>query len=170
MRLFNWQKKKQPEVTIPQPAPEPSPEQTLFTETVMDIIGKAIKPYGFVLRHAEVKTFSANIVYGKGQQYIRLHSTTFPTNYPYYFGLLLGVYDSNPPQEADWNSVPLWAIADIINPDSGCKSYDFPDEEQMEADITVACNQLLQYGDNFLQGDTTIFSQALKEYAKQQGW
>lgn len=140
----------------------PSAEQLLFANAVLDIISPTLEPYGFVPNRTEVKTYSTTIVYKKGSQYIKVNSTSFPTDYPYYFNIILGEGDSEDFYEFDWNSIALWALAHTIDPQAALASYDFPYGQQVVAGVQQAQSDLLTYGSSFLNGDLTLFYKARK--------
>jgi hypothetical protein len=141
---------------------EPSPEQALFADTVLEIISPTVENFGFVRYKTEVKTYSTNIIYRKGRQYIEINSSNYPTDYPYYYNIVLGEGDSDDFFEYDWNSIAIWAMARITHPTVNISSYDFPYGDSFKESIEMANSDLLKYADTFLNGDLTIFHQARK--------
>jgi len=139
---------------------KPSPEQILFADTVLEFIGPTVESHDFLRQVTEVKTYSANIVYRKGKQYIKISSTNYPTDYPYYYNIILGEGDSENFFEYDWNSIALWALARVIAPETTISSYDFPFNEQVKPSIQQANVDLIKFGDTFLKGEMAFFYRA----------
>ena len=62
---------------------KPSAEQSLFAEAVLQIIEPTAISFGFVRYKAFVKAYSTEMVWRKGAMYLKVESTTYPTDYPY---------------------------------------------------------------------------------------
>jgi hypothetical protein len=141
---------------------KPSPEQISFANTVLQIISPNVENFDFVRYRTEISTYSTTIVYRKGKQYIKIYSTTYPTDYPYYYNIVLGEGDSEDVFEYDWNSIAVWAMARIIDPTASVVSYSFPYEDKVRPSVLIANADLINYGNTFLKGDLSIFYEARK--------
>ncbi len=146
----------------------PSPEQTSFAESVLSIVEQTIVKSGFKRDKAEIKTYSTTIVFRKSKRYVKISSTSYPTDYPYCFFIVLGEGDSNNFFEYDWNGVSIPALAKIIDPLKNIKDYNFPIgdpafDKTIKFGVENANRDLLKYGASFLEGDLSIFYQARKE-------
>ena len=149
-------------------ADNPSPERAAFAENVLLIIIPSVEKFGFKRTKAEIKTYSTTIVFRKEKQYIKISSTSYPTDYPYYYNIILGEGDSDDFVEYDWNSVSLFELAKVINPLTNVNSYNFPVGDPKFADtinlsIAKTNKDLLRYGSSFLNGDLSVFYHARKK-------
>ena len=144
---------------------KPSIEQEKFTEVILKIISPEVERFDFKLHKKEVKTYSTTIVWKKKNQYVKVNSTSYPPDGLYY-NIILGEGDSDDFFEYDWNSVAIWALAQIISPKSKVISYDFPFDDGIEPSVKNANKDLLLYGETFLKGDLTVFYEARKKINK----
>jgi len=147
---------------------EPSAEQTVFADIALSIIGPTVESFGFKRFTTEVKTYSTTIVFRKGKRYIKISSTSYPTDYPYFYDLILGEGNSDDFFEYDWNSVSITSLAEIIDPLKKIHSYNFPVgdpafDKRIKLSVENANLDLVKYGSGFLEGDLSIFYQARKE-------
>lgn len=154
MGIFNFFRKNKK-----RSAEDPSVEQLLFANTVLEIIGPTVERFGFSLHSTTVTYTSTTIIYRNEKKYIKVNSTTFPTDYPYYYTIVFGEGSSDDFFEYDWNSVALWAIGRLIDPTAGIGSYDFPYGDQVRPNVESANADLLRYGISFLEGDLSYFYQ-----------
>ncbi len=135
----------------------PSPEQILFTNTILEIISPAVEQFGFMRHLTEIKRYSSRIIFRKENLYILIKSSTYPTDYPYHYNIILGEGSSDDPFEQDWDSTALWSLKSMINPLVKAKEYEFPSGDHVKFSIMNARKELLQYGISFLNGDLTLF-------------
>jgi hypothetical protein len=163
MGLFDFFKRKPKSEHPKMDAEKPSAEQTAFAEQVLETISPTVEHFGFKLYCKEVKTYSTTIVWRKDKQYIKVNSTDYPTDYPYYYNIILGEGNSDDFFEYDWNSVAVWALARVIEPTADINSYDFPLGDKVKYSLSAANNHLLKYGQTFLSGDLTVFYEARKQ-------
>ena len=138
---------------------KPSPEQKLFAKSVIKIISPPLERFQFKLHKKTVKKYSTIVVWRKEDQYIKVAGTTYPPDGLYY-NVILGEGDSDNFFEYDWNSVAIWALAEIIAPKAKVFSYDFPFGDNVASSLKAANDDLLLYGETFLKGDLTIFYKA----------
>lgn len=141
---------------------KPSSEQGTFAELVLEIISPTVEHFGFKLFSKEVKTYSTTIVWRKDNQYIKVNSTNYPTDYPCYYNIVLGEGSSDDFFEYDWNSVAVWALAKVIEPTADINSYEFPLGDKVKYSLNASNKHLLKYGQTFLLGDLTVFYEARK--------
>ena len=137
-------------------------EQMEFAQEVLKVISSTVEKFNFILYSTQIKKYSTKIIWKKNNQYVEVTSTNYPTDYPYYYNIVLGEGDSDNFFESDWNSVAIWALARVIDPTADINSYDFPFGEKVTESINEANEHLLKYGQSFLSSDLTIFIQARK--------
>ena len=142
-----------------------SPEQERFAEFVIKIISPTVEQFEFELHKNEVENYSTTIVWRRGSQYVKIESTTYPPDGLYY-NIVLGEGDSDDFFEYDWNSVAIWALAQITAPKAKVVSYDFPFGDNVKNSVKNANKDLLLYGETFLKGDLTVFYEARKKINK----
>ncbi|HTI61021.1 hypothetical protein [Mucilaginibacter sp.] len=145
-----------------------SSEQVAFAESVLLIISPTIEKFGFKRVEKTIKEYSTTITFRKRDQYIKVENSSYPTDYPYYYFIVLGEGSSDDFFEYDWNSVSLAALANIVDPTSDEISYWFPlgdskFAETIKESIEKANQDILKYGATFLDGDLSMFYQARKK-------
>ena len=138
----------------------------MFANTVLEIISPSVEKFGFRKHKSEVKKYSSNIVWRKGNLYIKVESTNFPTDYPFFYNLVFGEGDSDNFFEYDWNSIALWRIKRKIDSSDIAKEYEFPFGEKVGFSISNANIELIKYVDAFLSGDMTLFYEIRSEQNK----
>lgn len=154
MRLFNFFKSRGKSKS--------SYNEFAFAQVVLDIVGPTVEKHGFILHSKEIKQHSSTIIWRKNKQYVEVGSTTYPTDYPFYYNILLGEGDSENVLEYDWNSVAICALARITNPESNIGPYNFPFEDEIKKSVENANNHLITFGQTFLEGDLETFYKARK--------
>jgi hypothetical protein len=160
MSLFDFFRRKKKE---PQDESEnPSLEHQAFCDTAVNIFTPLLIQKGFSLTKKEVKKYFTGLTYRKGTQYIKINGSTYPTDYPYSYNIVLGDGDSENFFEYDWNSIALWRLKSKIDPTVKAKEYSFPFENQISYSLTHAKDELIKYGDTFLNGDLTLFVEIRK--------
>src|SRR5688500_17913670 len=107
MGIFDFFKRKK---KIEPAAGKPSPEQILFSGTVLDIMSPTFEKFGFSRHRVEVEEYFTTIIFRNGKRYIKISGTTYPTDYPYSYNVILGEGDSEEFYEWDWNSIALWQL------------------------------------------------------------
>jgi len=129
----------------PKPATgKPSPEQVVFSDTVLDIIGPSVEKFGFLRHRVEVEEYFTRIIFRNGKLYIRISGTTFPTDYPYHYNIILGEGDSEDFYESDWNSIALWQLKNKIDSDADSIEFEFPYDDNVKISVSNANKELLQ--------------------------
>ena len=144
-------------------AEKPSPEQKLFTEKAAEIIIPTFEQFGFKKHRIEIGKYSSIILYRKENQYLKISSTTYPTDYPYCYNIIFGDGDSEDVFEYDWNSVALWQFKREIEHNSTASEYKFPTKNRVELSLRNANSELQKYGLTFLNGEMELFYKIRKE-------
>jgi len=161
MSLFNFFSRKKKDKQ--EPDETPSPEQQQFADIAISLFTPFLSDNGFKMIKTEIKQYSTAISFRKGTQYIRLSSSTYPTDYPYSYNVILGDGDSENFFEYDWNSIALWRLKQKIEPTTKAKEYSFPYGDKIIYSLTHAKEDLIKYGDTFIKGDLTLFIETRKE-------
>jgi hypothetical protein len=144
----------------------PSPAHIAFAKSAREIIGNTIKQFGFKFYRKEIISWHTSIIYRKNKQYIEIAANTHPIDAPSYYNIVLGEGDSDDFMEWDWNSVALWRIKEAVEPSAKISEYSFPRDEKIVYSLTHAKEELLKYGNTFLEGDLTLFHKIRKEQNK----
>src|SRR5688572_3033733 len=166
MGLLDFFKRNKKSKTETVKTRKPSPEQTLFADNVLEIISPTVEQFGFVRHRTEIETHFTTIIFRKDKQYIKVSSSTYPTDYPYSYNIVLGDGDSEDFTEWDWNSTALWRLKKKIDPAVKAKEYEFPLGDKVKFSISNANKELLKYADPFLRGDLTLFYETRSEQNK----
>jgi hypothetical protein len=141
-----------------------SKEQNQFAQIVMEIIAPTIEKYGFELYETEIKEYSTNITWKKEKQFVKVSSTTYPTDHPYFYNLIFGVVNNIEDFfETDWNSIALWKFKNELNPKNIKFEYRFPIENQVLPSIKNAKTELEKYAESFLNGNLDLYYKLLAE-------
>lgn len=143
----------------------PSPHR-LFSKVVLQIISPTVEQYGFVRHKKKAEKFFTEIIFRKNSQYIKISASTYPTDYPYFYNIILGDGDSDGFPEYDWNSIALWRLKRKLNPAVKAEQYAFPSAEEMQVSLTKANQELLKYANDFMTGDMTLFYETRSERNK----
>jgi len=141
----------------------PSPEHTLFADTVLDIISPTVEKFGFIRHRTEIEKHFTTIIFRNDKQYIKISGSTYPTDYPYSYNIILGEGDSEDFFEWDWNSIALWRLKNIIDPKTKAKEFDFPHGDKVKFSISNANKELIKYAETFLNGDMNLFYETRTE-------
>ena len=163
MGLLDFFKRNKKSKTETVKTSKPLPEQTLFADTVFEVISPTVEQFGFARHTTEIETNFTTIIFRKDKQYIKISGSTYPTDYPYSYNLILGEGDSEDFLEWDWNSVALWRLKAKIDPTAKAKEYEFPFGDRVKFSISNANKELLKYADTFLNGDLTLFYETRSE-------
>lgn len=143
---------------------KPSEEQTFFADTVLKVFNPTLENFGYKRHKTEVKTYSSCLVWRKEEKYIKIESTSYPTDY--FYNVVLGEGDSDDFFEYDWNSIALWRLKKTLYPERKAQEYEFPLDEKVESSILKANNDLLKYGHSFLNDKLEYFYEARTEQNK----
>jgi len=166
MGIFDFFKRKKKLKSETVKTIKPSPEQTLFAENVLEIIGPTVETFGFISHRIEIENYFTTIIYRKDKQYIKIIATTYPTDYPYHYNIVLGEGDSEDFYEWDWNSTALWRLKTKIEPNANAMEYEFPYDDKVKFSVLNANEELLKYAGTFLHGDMTLFYETRSEQNK----
>ena len=145
---------------------KPSPEQTLFADNVLEIISPTVETFGFVRHRTKIEKHFTTIIFRKDKQYIKISGSTYPTDYPYSYNVILGEGESEDFSEWDWNSIALWRLKTKIAPKAKAKEYEFPHGDKVKFSVSNANKELLKYADTFLHGNMTLFYETRSEQNK----
>ncbi len=145
---------------------EPSPEQILFADTVLEIITATVHKFGFFRHRTEIEKHFTTIIFRKDKQYIKISGSTYPTDYPYSYNIILGEGDSEAFYEWDWNSIALWRLKTKIYAKAKAREFEFPYGDKVKFSIANAEKELLKYADTFLRGDLTLFYETRSDQNK----
>tara|TARA_R110001592_G_scaffold349971_1_gene645674 strand:- start:67 stop:663 length:597 start_codon:yes stop_codon:yes gene_type:complete len=145
---------------------KPSPEQILFAETALTLISPTVEKFGFKRHRTEIEKYSTTIIYRKDEQYIKISGSTYPTDYPYSYNVILGEGDSEDFYEYDWNSIALWRLKSSIDTKVKASEFEFPLASAVKFSLENANSELLKYGQTFLNGDLNLFREVRKEQNK----
>jgi hypothetical protein len=143
-----------------------STEQLLFAENVLEILSHKIESFGFERTKTKIEKHFTQIIFKKENQYLKISGSTYPTDYPYSYNIILGEGDSENFPETDWNSISLWRLKKQIEPNSMAKEYEFPFNEKVKFSLENAKEELMKFGITFLNGDLDKFYEARKEQNK----
>lgn len=143
-----------------------SPEHKEFSKSVIEMFSPLLKDFGFVLESSKVKEYSSTIVFRNGQQYIKIQGSTYPTDYPYSYNVILGNGGSEKLEDFDFNSIALWRLKNKITQDFDSKEFEFPKREEINYSLKKAREDLEKYGIQFLNGNLSLFEEVLKEQNK----
>ncbi len=110
---------------------KPSPEHILFADTVLEIIAPTVEKFGFVRHRTEIEKHITTIIFRKENQYIKISGSTYPTDYPYSYNIILGEGDSEDFYEWDWNSIALWRLKAKIDATVKAKEFEFPFDDKV---------------------------------------
>jgi hypothetical protein len=143
-----------------------SSEQLLFAENALEILSPEIESFGFERTKTKIEKNFTQIIFRKENQYLKISGSTYPTDYPYSYNIILGEGESESFPETDWNSISLWRLKKQIEPNSVAKEYDFPFNEKVKFSLENAKEELVKFGITFLNGDLDNFFEARKELNK----
>lgn len=160
MGLFNFFRRKKVEAKTTEP---PSQEHLEFAKRARGILGEALEQFGFELHHEEVKKDFTILTYRHAKRYIKVSATTHWHDHPSHYNIIMGTGDSEDAFEYRWNSIALWRLKTELAPTTEAASYPFPFDEKIETSLLHAKEDLLQYGDSFLNNDLTLFHKIRKE-------
>jgi len=163
LEFFKRNKKSKTELVKTE---KPSSEQILFAENVLEIISPTIKKFGFTRHRTEIEKYLTTIIYRKEKQYIKISGSTYPTDYPYCYNIILGEGDSEDFYEWDWNSIALWRMKNKIDPKIKASEFEFPYGNSVKFSLENANMELQKYGLTFLNGDLKLFLEIRKEQNK----
>ncbi len=128
----------------------PSPEQTLFAETVLEIFTPTFAKYGFIVHSTTIRQYSSTVIFEKDQQSVKVSSSTHPLDYPDSYDIRLG------------DSGFIWIyLSELQSEADGFKycEYSFPYKGEFRISISNANEALVKYTEPFLLGDPKFLSE-----------
>jgi len=153
---------------------EQIPTQKQFASTALQVFKPIFEKYGFKKYRKRVKSNFSFIIFKKDTQYINIHASTYPRDYPFYYEIYLGdgecyEYESSEPHtyfEALYNSINLMILKAQSENIANVYSYKYPFLEQVTISLENAKKDLIKYAANFLKGDLHEFLKQRKELNK----
>jgi len=136
---------------------KPSLNHIAFTDKALDIFSSEMEKFGFLRHWTEIEPNSTTIVFRKDKQYIKIDGSTEPRDLNDCYNIILGEGDSEDFWEWDWNSIALWRLKQAIDPKAKAQEYSFPFGDKISYSLINAKNELLKYGQTFLNGDLALF-------------
>ncbi|HPN68170.1 MAG TPA: hypothetical protein PLZ32_01585 [Saprospiraceae bacterium] len=166
MGLLDFFKRNKKSNTETVKTKKPSPEHILFADTILEVISPTVEQFGFTRHRTKIENHFTTIIFRKNKQYIKVNGSTYPTDYPYFYNIILG--EGNDEEFLEWNlnSIALWRLKNKIDTTAKPKEYEFPFGDKVKFSVTNANNELLKYADTFLQGDLTLFYETRSEQNK----
>ena len=146
---------------------KPSPSQTLFANTVLEVFSPTVREFGFVRQRTEVGENMTAVVFQRAGQYIKIIGSTYPRDYPYYFNILFGKCDSD--DFSDREAIALWRFKLKIDPDAKVADYEFPFGENVKSSVCTVNGEFLKYAESFLHGELSLFNELVSEQNMQMG-
>jgi hypothetical protein len=143
-----------------------SQEHLNFVNYALEIFSTPLEEYGFIRQKTEIEQYFSSITFKKLTSYIKIQSTTHPRDMNDCYNIILGDGDSEDFYELDWNSVSLWKIKKFLEPNVNAHEYSFPHGEKAEYSLKNGLNELLKYGQTFINGDLNTFVEVRKNYNK----
>lgn len=163
MNILKFFKQNRNAKNVTVEAERASAEHILFAEKTLEVLSSNIESFGFERTKTKIKKYVTEIIYKKDNRYIKISGSTYPTDYPYCYNIIFGEGDSENFPENDWNSIALWKLKKLIEPDSKAKEYEFPFNEKVQFSIENANIELLRFGITFLNGEMEKFYEVRKE-------
>ena len=130
----------------------------LFVEDAKKIFDSLFSRHGFASNEAITKEYSAEIIYRKNNQYIKINANFHPRDYPPYFNVILGEGSTEWP-ESDWNSAALWRMKERLFPGIKSGEYQLKNLESFLRALLISKSDLEKYAEGFLMGDLTLFKE-----------
>jgi hypothetical protein len=168
MNYLNFFKKNKPNLKEVITLDKPRPEQIKFANTVLEIFNPTLESYGFIRTEIKVTEYSTKIIFRKEKQYIKIEGTTYPTDYPHWYDILLGE-DITSKELNIWDWVTLYQLKNKIECNNLSSEYNFPFKGEEESNIINAKNELTKYARSFLNGDMVLFYQTRSRLNKERG-
>jgi hypothetical protein len=134
-----------------------------FSHLCSEVFDVALATHGFVLRErCREKEFPAHI-YQKARAsesplHITIRANTHPRDAPNTVSVELGEGSTEWP-ERDWNGIALWHLVAHHDPErvKAGDLYGLRSVEDLRSVLEQAARDLLQYGQEFLSGELTLF-------------
>ncbi|WP_139218351.1 hypothetical protein [Sunxiuqinia elliptica] len=139
---------------------KPSRKHISFSNLALEIIGNPLEQNGFEFYRKKVETYFTTIIWTKEKQYVKLSASDFPTDYPYTFDIILGEGDCDDFFKSEWDSISISDIQRLTEPNRKYKGYDFPKKREFRAVLEKTKNELIEFGNGFLNGDLELFYEA----------
>ena len=122
-----------------------------------------MRQFGFQLLKFKISEYGTTIIWIKNKSYIELSGNTHPHDAPSFYAILLGEYKGDYYHYADLDCVGLWRLKAIQENHDELHDTPFPLGIDIVPSLTKTRDDLLKYGNNFLQGNLTEFYKARKK-------
>jgi len=132
-------------------------EHKLFITKVRNIFEKSMLNFNFVEHTYSIDTYGSDIIYKNNDLYIKISANTHPMDGYYSYNIILGEGSSDDFFEYDWNSIALWRLINYKSKNDNAGPYEFPSDTDAEQNIINAHNDLVKYGNDFLNNKIEIF-------------
>ena len=129
-----------------------------FAKLAVESFDDVLLDRGFQRISRKIERNSFRVDYRSGVRYVSIRASTDPRDDPPCFSVLLGEGSLDWP-EADWNAIALWRLRNFLAHSDEAAAYVLG-EAPVGALIERATAELLEYGADFLAGDTKSFRQA----------
>lgn len=139
-----------------------SSEQIEFANAAIEIFNPVLRHFGFNLLKLKITEYSSTVIWIKNKCYIDLSSNTHPKDAPNYYGILLGEFKEDYYHYSDLDCVGLWRLKSIQDNFKMINETPFPLGEDIKPSLIQTIEDLIKYGNGFLQGDLKQFYQARK--------
>ena len=122
----------------------------------------ALAQHGFKLELNRSDELFCEVTFVNGARYVQISASIHSHDYPWYFTIALG---EGPLDfgEADWNSIGLWRLREMVAPDAAEGDYRLRGKSRYRRQLEDARVELLNYATDFLTGDVTLFRKARSE-------
>ena len=118
--------------------------------------------HGFKLQAKKIEQYFCNVIYKKGDNYVKIFANIHWHDYPSYYNVILGNGKIEWPDD-DWNSIALWYVKKHLDPSSNAKEYSLLKFDGIEFSLENACKELEKYGSDFLNGNLDTFKKIRAE-------
>lgn len=137
---------------------------TKFERLALKVFVDPLTNHGFTLDTTETDREFCRLTFVNGERYVRVSASIHPLDTPHEFGVVLGE-GSREFLEADWNSIALWRLRNLIEGTGA--NYSLEKRDRVPELLDQARDDLLELGMDFLDGDLAAFRQARSEQNRQ---
>jgi len=139
---------------------------TKFEGLALKVFLEPLERHGFALEATETDREFCRLTFVNGERYVRIAASIHPLDLPHEFSVVLGE-GSREFLEADWNSIALWRVRNLIEGGDTGSNYSLQKRGRVPELLDQAKDELLEFGMDFLGGDLTDFRQARSDQNRQ---